>query len=39
MRKIIEGLKEQREEGEKAFIKYSLIKRSSPINSAIPDVD
>ena len=39
MRKIIEGLKEQREKAEKTFIKNCLIKRASLVNSAIPDTE
>lgn len=39
MRKIIEGLKEQKEKAEKTFIKNCLIKRASLVNSAIPDTE
>ncbi len=39
MRKIIEGLKEQRVKAEQTFIKNCLIKRASVVNSPIPDTE
>lgn len=39
MEKIIEQLKEQRENVKDTFIKMSLIRRASPPNSPVPDVD
>ncbi|NQY41951.1 MAG: hypothetical protein HRT87_01190 [Legionellales bacterium] len=39
MRKIIEGLKEQKELAEKTFIKNCIIKRRSLVNSCIPDTE
>lgn len=39
MRKIIEGLKEQREKAEKTFIENCLIKRASLVNSPVPDTE
>jgi tRNA splicing ligase len=39
MRKIIEGLKEQREKAKDIFIENCLIKRASPVNFPIPDTD
>mgnify|MGYP003651923581 CR=1 FL=1 len=39
MRGVIEGLKEQRVKAEKAFIMSCLIKRSSPVNSPVPDTE
>tara|TARA_R110000796_G_scaffold119747_2_gene233880 strand:- start:235 stop:444 length:210 start_codon:yes stop_codon:yes gene_type:complete len=39
MRRVIEGLKEQRVKAEKAFIMSCLIKRTSPINLPVPDTE
>lgn len=39
MRKIIEGLKEQREKAKDTFIENCLIKRVSLINSPVPDTE
>lgn len=39
MIKIIEQLKEQRKKAEKTFIENCLIRRGSPLNSPVPDVD